>query len=99
MGRSDATARRSSGVASRNGFSRRPVFPIAELIHRPTLCLRCSPPESDYVSHFDLPSRRLVALDRQHVVLMAGGIRVGGRLGATALFARLPDSGCIRMPV
>jgi hypothetical protein len=31
-------------------------------------------PKTDYLSNFDLPSRRLVALDRQHVVLVAGGI-------------------------
>src|SRR5262249_38730007 len=83
----------------RDGFTCRPVFKVDGLIHHRTLRHLFGAPEGDCVSDIDVPSLRLVAPDRQHVVPVAGRIRSGGRLGTTVLPARLPYGRRGGMPV
>src|SRR5208282_246550 len=99
MGRPNSADRRPSSIAVGNGLARSPVFTTDGIFHYRALCLFPVAEKPYNLSEFDIPSRRLVARNRQHVVLVAGGICARGRLGPTALLARLSGGGGDGLPV
>src|ERR1700722_4917772 len=99
MGRSNTVDEQSRGFAGGNEFAWKEQFKTRRSINNRTIFLCPRTIQADYVSDFDVPSRRLVACSWEYVVLVVGRICFGGCLGQTTVSSCISRCGSDGLPL